>query len=848
MIRLVFCRSRFSLIFQAIILAGFTRRLHSGAWRGDLGRRMQETTTAELRPQAGVGLADPAPSLAPAAGKRLVTTQSSVHLRHRLTSAILQVSRAGARMLSEEVDYGRLLLFSPVLLGAGSALWFLAATDIPVGPLLLGLSALTVAVLVAGSGRPVLQITLLALALVVSGMLCSQFESWRASTVILDSSVTTTVTGRVERREGDDRGRWRYILAVAGTAEPEVKRPPRRITVIARGADAPFEIGDIITGRARLTPPAGPALPALNDFSFGAYFDGIGANGFFYGAPTKLDPQVEPPRARWTSDALLERLYRLRSGIGDRIRSILPGDTGAFAAALVTDERRAISNETTEALRQSGLAHIIAISGLNMALSAGIFFVGFRMLLSLFPGVAQAHPTKKFAAAGALIAVSAYFLISGFAVSAERAFIMMAIMLVAVFFDRPSISLRNVALSALVIIAISPSEVLGPSFQMSFAATLALVSVYQLWKDRPVRQNALLKMPALRPIVAVVRFFGGVFLTSLIGGFSTALFSIEHFHRLTAYGLPANLATMPIISFIVMPAGLLAMLLMPFGLDTLPWRVVGFGLDLVIAVAKTISGWGGNIDIGRLPGWYFSVAVAGFLLMSLLRTRLRHVGTALIAVSTVTVLVLPASRPPDLVISEDGALVAVVATAALASNRERPSDFIFSQWQRALVLPTHHPPKMLDGPAVPEEKDRRLRLSREQQNEARIAIRTAAAEGEAERFSCVKKAWCTARLANGHVVTVIENAAYLGPACDAGDIVVTSVRLRFASCRSGAALFTGETLRRTGSLELRFADSGLEVTTAFDALSRPWMRHRAYDWRNDRFIDSGPSSVSDSGG
>ncbi|ANM10463.1 ComEC/Rec2-related protein [Rhizobium sp. N541] len=749
-------------------------------------------------------------------------------------------------MLGEEADHGRLLLFSPVFLGAGASFWFLAASDFPLLTLLLSLSVLTIAVLITDRSRAVLRTTLLALALVVCGMLCAQFESWRASTVILDSSVTTTLTGRVERREGDGRGRWRYILAVRATDEPELKRPPGRVTAIVRGADTPFEIGDIITGRARLTPPSGPALPELNDFSFGAYFDGIGANGFFYGAPEK-DLAASPQGARSPSEAMLEWLYRLRSSIGDRIRSILPGDTGAFAAALVTDERRAISNATTEALRQSGLAHIVAISGLNMALSAGIFFVGFRMLLSLFPGVAQAYPTKKIAAAGALTAVTAYYLISGFGVSAERAFIMMAIMLIAVFFDRPSISLRNVVLSALVIIAISPSEVLGPSFQMSFAATLALVSGYQLWKDRRVRENALLKLPIFRPVVAVAGFFGGVLLTSLIGGFSTALFSIEHFHRLTAYGLPANLATMPIISFIVMPAGLLAMLLMPFGLDAPLWEVVGFGLDLVIAVAKTVSGWGGDIGVGRLPAWYFAVAVAGFLLLTLLRTRLRHAGTSTLAVSTLFLLVLPVPRPPDLVISEDGSLVALVAVAAMASNRENPPDFIFDQWQRALVLPTHHPPKMLEGPAIPPEgEDRRVRLSHDQQIEARTAMR-AAAGGETNRFSCVKKAWCTSRLGNGRVVTVIDNAAYLGPACDASDIVVTSVRLRFNSCRSGATLFTGETLRRTGSVELRFADAGLEVATAFESLSRPWIRHRAYDWRSNSFAETGPSSVSDSG-
>ncbi|WP_184376920.1 ComEC/Rec2 family competence protein [Rhizobium sp. BK619] len=809
---------------------------------------MEELTTVELRPEAGAGLADSPGFSAPAVVNRPARTQSAMPLRHRLPAAASQSLRAGIRMLGEETDHGRLLLFSPVFLGAGAAFWFLAPSDFPLIASLLCLATPAVVVLVAGPSRPVLRASFMALALFACGMLSAQFESWRASTVMLDSSVTTTVTGRVERREGDGRGRWRYILSVTGTEKPELKRWPGRITAIVRGADTPFEIGDIITGRARLTPPAGPALPELNDFSFSAYFDGIGANGFFYGAPEKADLQAGPQPARSTSEAMLEWLYQLRSRIGDRIRSILPGDTGAFAAALVTDERRAISNATTEALRQSGLAHIVAISGLNMALSAGIFFVGFRMLLSLFPGVAQAYPTKKIAAAGALIAVTAYYLISGFGVSAERAFIMMAIMLIAVFFDRPSISLRNVVLSALVIIAISPSEVLGPSFQMSFAATLALVSGYQLWKDRRIRENAWLKLPVFRPVVAVAGFFGGVFLTSLIGGFSTALFSIEHFHRLTAYGLPANLATMPIISFIVMPAGLLAMLLMPFGLDAPLWKVVGFGLDLVIAVAKTVSGWGGDIGVGRLPAWYFAVAVAGFLLLTLLRTRLRHAGTSILAVSTLLVLILPVPRPPDLVISEDGGLVALVETAAMASNRENPPDFIFDQWQRALVLPTHHPPKMLDGPAIPPEgEDRRVRLSREQQNEARTAMRAAAAGGETNRFSCVKKAWCTSRLGNGRVVTIIDNAAYLGPACDSADIVVTPVRLRFNSCRSGATLFTGETLRRTGSVELRFADAGLEVATAFETLSRPWMRQRAYDWRSNSFTESGLSGVSDSG-
>ncbi|NLS06805.1 ComEC family competence protein [Rhizobium sp. P32RR-XVIII] len=809
---------------------------------------MPELRTSETHIGSSVDVADklprgPLPAPADAARWHLQRTQNNRPLLAAVPRMRAQLQASVLRMAGEETAHGARLLFAPVFLGLGAAIWFVAGGGVSMrssGPCLFFMLA---ALAVTNRNREVLRAVLTALVLIVCGILAAQFETRRAATLMLDSAVTTTLTGRVERREGDGRGGWRYVLSVRATEQPLLKRPPARVTVVARGRKAEFETGTWLKGRARLTPPAGPALPGLNDFAVKTYFDGVGANGFFYGAPVSVPSGQED--ARNFGENWLEWLYHLRSGIGDRIRSILPGDTGAFAAALVTDERRAISSETTEALRQSGLAHIIAISGLNMALSAGIFFVGFRSILSLFPGVAQAYPTKKIAAAGALAAVTAYFLISGFAVSAERAFIMMAIMLVAVFFDRPSISLHNVALSALLIIAVSPSEIMGPSFQMSFAATLALVAGYALWKERPVRESPFSKMRSLRLLVSVSGFFGGILLTSVIGGLSTALFSIEHFHRLTAYGLPANLAAMPIISFVIMPAGLLAMLLMPFGLDVLPWKVVGFGLDLVIAVAKTVSSWGGDIGVGRLPGWYFPAAVAGFLLLTLLRTRLRHMGAAIIAGSTLAVALMPGRAAPDVVIAEDGSLVAIVRQSALASNRERPPDFIFDQWKRALVIDDHRPPKLLDtASAPPSAKDgERLRLSPAQQEEARDAMRNAASAGH---FTCVKKAWCTAELENGSILAVIENAAYFGPACDTADIVVTPVRLRSGTCRSGAMLFTGETLRKTGAVELRFGDGTADITTAFENLDRPWSRHRAYDWRSGTFAgDALP--VSDSG-
>lgn len=754
------------------------------------------------------------------------------------------------RMSSEEEAHGHIFLFVPVCLGTGGVIWFKTEIDPSAIVLTAAVLACLCTLFVLRDAELLVKRTIWAGLLVLLGMVLSQVETWRSETVVLDSAVTTTLTGRIERRETNGQGRWRYIVALEKTELPAIKRPPGRISVISRGADVPFEIGDRLTGRARLIPPAGPALPLLNDFAFSAYFDGVGANGYFYGAPQRVPPSGTD--AEVSRMAAIEKwLYGLRAGIGDRIRSILPGDTGAFAAALVTDERRAISEETTEALRTSGLAHIIAISGLNMALSAGIFFIGFRSVLSLLPGMAQAYPTKKIAAFGALLAVTAYFLISGFGVSAERAFIMMAIMLIAVFFDRPSLSLRNVALSAIVILVLSPSEVLGPSFQMSFAATLALIAGYALWKERPAHTPFHTKNPALLGLLLAARFFGGILLTSLIGGLSTAIFAIEHFHRLATYGLAANLAAMPVITFIVMPAGLFAMLLMPFGLDPMLWKIVGFGLDLVIAIAKTIADWGGNIDVGRLPSWFFPVMVVGFLLLTLFRTKLRHAGTLVLAIGLLLVCLVPRAPQPDMLISEDGGLVAVVHDDELASNRDRPPSFIFEQWQHALAISQHRRPKTIGGePATPSDASNyRRRLDAEERRQARDTMRAAAAAGTERGFVCVKKAWCTAKLPNGQVVTTIDDAAYLGPACDTAQIVITSIRLRFDRCRSGAALFTGETLRKTGAVEIRFDQQGPVIKTAFDTLARPWSRHRAYDWRSDTFTAQvaleTPASVND---
>ncbi|WP_244473502.1 ComEC/Rec2 family competence protein [Rhizobium sp. Leaf262] len=753
--------------------------------------------------------------------------------------------------IQEEIAYRQDFLFVPVFIAAGVALWF----GLPVTPSRWFLLALVLGVASLAVGfrhRPGLTTAILkAAALLGLGMLLADWEARRAGTIILDTPVTTTIVGTVERRELDALGNWRYLVALSSTSEPKIARAPQTVSLVSRSSHDAIPIGGAITGKARLSPPSGPALPGLNDFAFAAYFNGIGATGYFYGPPKAMPSKVEEGNAGFWLEQADSWLYTLRSGIAQRIRHIIGGDAGAFAASIVTDERRAISGETMEALRVSGLAHIVAISGLNMALAAGIFFIGMRSAFSLFPGFSQRRPVKKISAFAALLMTLCYYLISGFAVSAERAWLMMSIMLIAVLVDKPSISLRNVALSALVIIVLSPHEVMGPSFQMSFAATLALVSSYSFWSRwRGERERFVMARPPLWLSLAskAGTLVAGVIVTSLIGGISTAIYSIEHFHRITTYGLAANLAAMPVMSLVVMPFALIGMLLMPFGLDAPFLKIMGYGMAVVIDIAKTVSSWGGDETIGRQNGWFLAISTSGFLLIALLRTRLALIGLPFIAAGFAMLVIEQGRSRPDLLIYEDGSLVALLTKDAVATTKQRASGFVYEQWARAVPLPDLHiPANMLATTRSSDEKEadgKRPRLS--DQDKIRAAEEMQAAFTKADVFTCRKDSWCAARSQEGATIAVIFDSTLTAMACDVAKIVVTTRRAPFSECHSGAILFSQDVLRRTGSLELWLGDDArpvIHANAAMEGSHRAWTMHRAYEWRSDRYETTLPLPI-----
>lgn len=748
----------------------------------------------------------------------------------------------------DERQHGHFFLFVPVFLGLGAALWFAAPSD----PSIFALVFTAVATFWP-AWRSRHREDWLALAaggafLVPMGMLLAAFESARLDTVLLDAPVTTQITGRVLSRESDGRGAIRYRIVLEATRDPVLKRAPRVATVLARSRHEPIPIGGGIVGRARLSPPSGPALAGLNDFAFDAYFAGNGAVGYFYKAPESVLA---------TAPGLMERIRQevatWRNNLTEHIRSRIAGDAGAIAAALVTAEQRAISDETVEALRQAGLAHVLAISGLNMVLAAGTFLVGARMVMALIPGFAERYPAKKIAAAGALVMVTLYILVSGGAISAVRSWIMICVMLIAVLLGRSAISLRNVALSAVLILLVTPSAITNPGFQMSYAATLGLVAGYAAWRERPVRREG--RGGAFRGLGGSAgRFLGGLTLSSLIGGFSTLIYSIGHFHRIPAYGLAGNLLAMPVISAIVMPFGLAAVLLVPFGLDAIPFAIMGKGIEWMIALAAWVARWNGEIVTGRIPAAAFLLIGLGGGLVCILRTRFRHAGTLLVLLGATLVFLPGDPVGPEVLISEDGRLVAVLRDGRAATNRARPPDFVYAQWRRALRLGELVKPDMRktagltreeDGAAAEDGKKRTWSRHRANREKAREAMSSAfAAAKQQAGFLCEAKAFCVAVSPSGWRIVTLEDVAFLGTACDAADLVVTQAPLRIAACRSGARLVTARHLRRTGALEIRPGEKGnamnfheARFTPAVDTLDRPWSRHRVYDWRTGTYAN-----------
>jgi len=545
------------------------------------------------------------------------------------------------------VEAGRLGLWTPVAIGAGAALYFALKSEPPVwfAPLLLAASA--GAAIAFERVRTVARAaTLIALGLAAADLRVAGVEA----PAIAREMRPTEVVGRLLAVDEAPKMR-RLILeahSIAGVAKEAL---PERVRVSWRGKEFDALPGDLISLRAGLSPPPEPAAPGAFDYARQLYFQKIGGTGYAVTPPTVI-PEAHPKLAD-RGRAVIERV---RLTLTRRILEAAPGDGGAMVAASVTGKREAISEVAENALRDSGLAHLIAISGLNMALATGIIFFALRFVLAAIEPIALRYPIKKWSAAAALLSGFAYLLLSGGGWSAQRAFIMTSIFFVAILFDRRALSLRNVAIAAIIILLLTPEAVVHPGFQMSFAAVTALIAAYE-WHVKRLDPDRSFSLTA-----RMGRYVAGVAATDVIASAATAPYGLYHFNRAANWGLPANLLAIPIMGFWVMPAAILALFLVPFGLDGWAWRLSAMGVDAILFIGRTVSAWPGAVTtIHHWPAAALIILTIGGLWLCLMTAPWRLAGLAAIPVAIVIAISAP---PPTLFVTTEGTNVGVVVRSS----------------------------------------------------------------------------------------------------------------------------------------------------------------------------------------
>jgi competence protein ComEC len=547
----------------------------------------------------------------------------------------------GAPLRLSEPSPARLILWAPVALGAGAAAYFLPIVEPAawIGQLLAGLGVALVAIGLVGRAHASLLYAATLTALLAFGFALAQARTLQAAPPVMEiSNRAVTIDGWIEAVErGGTRPRLRIRVASMSGADI----PPHRIRVRA-GLDA-FGPGDAVSFSAVLTPPPRPAAPGGYDPARAAWFDRVAFTGFTVSALSHSEIEM--------GDRIERGLARLRWMLAERIRETVGPDTGGVAAALLTGDRSGVEQDDAEALRISGLGHILAISGLHMALFAGGIYFFARLVLAAIDPFARAQDPRKAAAVIALIAATGYLILSGAAIPTQRAWVMAAVVLIGVILDRRAFSMRSLSIAALVVIVLAPESVVEAGFQMSFSAVAALIAVYEIWnkiRPRPEGPRGL--------VGKSMDAFGGLAMTSVVAGAATGAFAAFHFQRIAAYGLIANLSAMPVFTFWVMPAGVVALGLSPFGLDGPALSVMDAGLRVVLAIAhwtEDLSGSG--VPVLAADGIVIGLYAAGFAAatLGLGLVRIGGVGVSLVALGLWAL-----QSPADLMVTDDGVIIA----------------------------------------------------------------------------------------------------------------------------------------------------------------------------------------------
>jgi competence protein ComEC len=553
------------------------------------------------------------------------------------------------RALRDETsaNLDRWFLWSPVWFGLGAAAYLEAPVE-PSLPPLAFLSVLGVMLWwLARSSNRILLILAALFAFAMAGGLAAKIRSDRIAAAVVDGErAPRRLEGFVVDVVSPGAGGPRLLIApvsIVGLAPAET---PNRVRVTVDALDLP-KPGDAVRLRAILGPPPPPAAPGSYDFARDAWFNAVGAVGFSLGDIGEAHLDKPPWRLRV---GMAVNAFRWR--LAQRIVAHMGPESGGIGAAMVTGHETWITPEQTEAMRASGLAHILSISGLHMAIVGGFVFGLTRLGIAAWPWLALRASGKKIAAMAGLTAVATYLVISGAPPPAERAAITASVAFAAILFDRQAVTLHGLALAALIILALQPEAAAAPGFQMSFAATTALIALAEAW-PRPMRE---ISVPwPIRVIQAAGAWLAVSIGASFVAGLATGPFAMQHFNRVAIWGLPANLIVAPLSSFVIMP-----FLALGTALESVGWGepfllIAGWGVESMVSVARKFESIGGQAVIASAPPFTLVVAFLGLMILCLWSGRLRWLGAPL----ALAVALWPRPPAPDVWIAADGATAAV---------------------------------------------------------------------------------------------------------------------------------------------------------------------------------------------
>jgi len=677
-----------------------------------------------------------------------------------------------AQLLAERE---RWLLWLPVAMGTGVALYFALPAEPPLWPGAAALALIAATLLglwrrLPGAFRgwaPVL----LGLAMLLAGFSVATLRTHLVAAPVLERRAAYEIEATVLLVEERLRGQ-RVLLGQARIEGLDAGATPAELRVSTRHTAPPLRPGDRIRLRALLMPPSPPVEPHGFDFARQAYFIRLGAVGFSLG-----DPQVLGHAERGWSLGLAA----VRQTIASAVAAAVPGSAGAIAVALLTGLRGALPDEIWDQWAIAGIAHLLSISGLHLALVAGTLFFVARIALALAPPLALRLPGKKLAALIALLGAFGYLLISGGTVPTQRAFAMTALALLAVMVDRNPFSMRLVAWAAFVVLLLRPESLLGASFQMSFGAVVALIAAYETGvARRPAGMSGL--------DGRLLMYLAGIALTTIVASAATTPFSIYHFSRFPTYGIVTNLIAVPLTGIWIMPLGMLGVLLIPFGLGGPCFVLMGHGIEVIIWAAALMAELpGAALAVPRPPLAALVATALGALWLCLWRTSWRRLGLLGIALG---LLLMPLGEPPDLLIEPRGDVVAV---------RLDDGRFALGPWRRDRWVTDNWLQSAGQAEAAPWP-----------------AEGLAASALACDALGCVLER-------DGRRLALARRPEALEEDCRRADLVISYPRIE--RCPDATPLIGPRALRASGGLALWLGRSGITTLTVRETRGdRPWSR------------------------